>query len=350
MIAPEGFLWVEYQIAGQSVFIVTHYGRHLDEMAAVRLTQKYATPDFLDAHCQDGALYYGVGGGEFDDHRPEIVDGERQDCCATLVARALGVDDGPEWDILLRYVLQDDLNGPLFNEWILGKVVTRMNRFYMDPRMRRRFTDDSEIVTRWALLALDAKYCQNPPNRDFDVKAIRDVMAGLPGFDAAAWFAEAQRTQNYEKALFQEAERTFDQVVQVLPVPETDLKLGVAAQTENWQIPAVARRKGLGAIITRDGGGNTQVFTNGKLGVTLFYAAEKIQAAEQKARGQVDGQGNPWFYHQKMEALMNGSLTAWAPPTKLTLGQVVQMVKDGLRAAARMHRRAQPKQHIKVQR
>ena len=361
MIAPEGEMRVEKNIARHRVTIVTHYGRHLDEIAAIWLVEKYATADFLKQYCRNNELWLGCGGLDFDDHRPEIVEAENPDCCATLIARALDIRDSREGHIL-RYVLKDDKRGPGYQN-TLSKMVNRMNRFYMNPRMRRRFMESPECATQWSIQAIEAKYLENPPTNNFEIAEIRNLMISLTGFNATEWYKKAEHTENYEKGLFKEAESTFDEIVLVEDIPGTDLKLAVV-QTENWQFPAVSRKHGIAAIVTKDSSGNVQIFTNQKFRITLKYVVQNLRFMEQHSNGKhifetdpvilrANGYGLPcskWYYFTAMEACMNGSLTNWMPPTELPLDKIVKIAKEGIRFAVAIGHKAKKKQRIVLKR
>lgn len=89
--------------------VVSHRRPHLDELCAMWLMKKYASGDFVQQHLDpaDGMIKLGVGHGKFDEHQ---ANGKRMawDCCATLVAKALGVFEDPCLKKILLYVRHRD--------------------------------------------------------------------------------------------------------------------------------------------------------------------------------------------------------------------------------------------------
>lgn len=87
--------------------VMSHRRPHLDELCAMWLIKRYGTFDFVEQHLEDGVVKLGIGHGRLDEHR---ANGKRMawDCCATLVAKALGIFNDPCLKKILLYVRHRD--------------------------------------------------------------------------------------------------------------------------------------------------------------------------------------------------------------------------------------------------
>ncbi len=305
--------------------VVTHERPHIDEIGAIWLLRRFGqdlfpgiaeakvifwgnggeTPDgrtALDWE-DDGYLLVGVGRGRFDEH-PDLLNGgarKKEECAATLVAKFLEVEDDPALEKILRYIKNDDLKGGS-GSFDLGKLAQVMYQTH----------DQLEVIT-WATLALEAKYQEQltfwtDTRNEFETKVAIQEVAG----------------------------------------PGRLLRLAII-ESDSDQIGMFYRTRVAGdnaVLIQRRSTGHILIHTNRKHGLKLGDVARLIRVAEIKTKGPVKGkldwpaleqegkfpQAEEWHYAAgEIQALMNGSLTATdVHPTKLSLEQVVELVKIGL--------------------
>jgi hypothetical protein len=308
--------------------IATHKDSHLDEDAAIFLLRWFGeekfpgvseakiafwetggkTPEAFAETCDmEGVLAVGTGWGPFDEHPSPGSEGKPGECAATLVAKALGLEDDPALEPILRYVLNSDLKGS-GNPFDLASLVKVMHQQYPDDPIK---------VMNWAIEALEAKYQEQ----------LRFLTATRAEFEKVA------------------------QVEDVTGPNGRPLKM-VVARSDDPQMNKFARSAlGVNAAIVIQQWpttGNVQIFTNRKFGLTLYDVAQMLRLAEQEAKGKVittdwktlaaEGKvegAEEWYFHYGLMALMNGSLTAkGVPPTRLSLEQITEMVKIGINPGA----------------
>lgn len=300
------------RVAGETVFFDTHEGPHLDEIATKWLIEKFGDKEFLDKYVSNRILEVGIGGGLFDEH-PVNSERKEGECAATLVAKALGVDDNPALEKILKFVVTHDLKGGA-QPFDLASLVKLLHQ---------QFPNDPERVIEWAMVGLEAKYREQ----------LQFFTATKQEFERAAEIEEIQG-----------------------PGRQT-LKM-VTVVSDDEQMSKFARSSfggGAAIIIQRRSSGNVQIYTNKRYGLTLYDVAQMIRLAEQRAKGQVvmtdwetlSSEGKvegteEWFFHHAGQMLLNGSLTAPdVPPTKLSLEQIKEMVRIGINPQAFEQSRAQ---------
>ena len=308
--------------------IATHDDPHLDEIAAIWLLRRHGeekfpgvsearitiwetggpVPDGMAEACDmEGVLAVGTGWvGPFDEHPSPGNGGKPGECAATLVAKALGLEDDPALEPILRYVLNSDTKGSS-NPFDLASLVKVMHQQYPDDPIK---------VMNWAIEALEAKYQEQlkfltKTRAEFERVALVEDVTGPTG-------------------------RSFKMVVACSDDPQMNKfarsALGVSAAI----------------VIQQWSGGNVQIFTNRKSGLTLYDVAQMLRLAEQQAKGKVvttdweklaaEGKvegAEEWYFHYSLMALLNGSLTAkGVPPTRLSLEQIKEIVRIGINPGA----------------
>lgn len=306
--------------------IAVHERPHLDEIAAIWSLRRFGreqfpgvdkadivfwrtggeTPEALADVCQsEGILAIGTGWGPFDEHPSPTQAGRSGECAATLVAKALGVDDDPTLEPILRFVLNSDTKGSS-NPFDLAALVKTMHEQY---------SDDPMGVMAWAMQALEAKYLEQQQflvdtANEFHEKARVDRVAGPRG-----------------------------QITMVVVCSDNE-KMNKFARSSHGARADI--------VIQQWPTGNVQIFVNKRARLTLYDVAQMIRLAEQEkkgkvvtsdwkqlaAEGKVEG-AEEWYFHVGLMALMNGSLTAkGVPPTHLSLEEIRIMVKIGVDPSA----------------
>ena len=303
--------------------IAIHERPHLDEITAVFLLNLFGeekfpgisqagivfwktggeTPEALADVCQsEGILAIGTGWGPFDEHPSPTQAGKSGECAATLVAKALGINDDPILEPTLRFVLTSDTRGSS-NPFDLAALVKTMHE---------KCPDDPIGVMTWAMQALEAKYQEQrrflvDTAREFHEKARVDRVTGPRG----------------------------QAMTMVVICSDNELMNKFARSSHGVKADIIIQKWSIG---------NVQIFVNKKSGLTLYDVAQMLRLAEQEregkvittdwkelgAEGKVKG-AERWYFHVGLMALMNGSLTAkGVPPTRLSLGEIVEMVKIGI--------------------
>lgn len=291
----------QMKVAGETVFFDTHEAPHLDEIAAKWLIEKFGNKEFLDKYAPNRILAVGIGGGPFDEH--PTVNGERKEgeCAATLVAKALRVDDDPALEKILKFVVTHDLNG--------GDQPFDLS--YLVKLLHQQFPDNPEKVIEWAITGLEAKYQE-------------------------------------QLSFFSTTKAEFDRAAEVEEIPrgEQMLRMVTIVSDDNQMSKFV--RSALGGqtaiLIQKRSSANVQIFTNKRFGLNLTDVAQIIRLEEQykkgnivttdwellKAEGKVEGV-EEWYYHLEGQMLLNGSLTTSdIPPTRLSLEQIKEIVRIGV--------------------
>ncbi|MDO8515705.1 MAG: hypothetical protein Q7S28_00445 [bacterium] len=322
--------------------IVTHEKTHVDEYEAIRLLRKFGevmfpgistakviywkmggeTPDGRSAedYERDGVLLVGVGGGRFDEHPTVNVERKAGECAATLVAKALGVQDDPALAEILKYVVANDLKGGAqpFDIASLAKL------------MHQQHPDNPEMVMEWVLAGLEAKY-----QEQFQF-----------------W---TSTKEDFERNAQVEEIATGGKLIKIVSIISDGDQISKFARSEHGGYAAVVIQKRLS--------GNVQIYTNKRSGVTLYDVAQMLRLAEQEKKGHVvttdwdtlssEGKvagAEEWFFHKEGQMILNGSLTATGvSPTKLSLEEILDIIRIGLNPAlCRANRFQKDREKMKV--
>jgi hypothetical protein len=294
-------LELEIEVVGKKVVIRTHERPHFDEIVAKWLIEKYADKEFLQKYASGGIIEVGIGGGPFDEHRKDKEE-KQEECAATLVAKALGLDDDPVFKKLLRFTVTTDQKGGSqpFDIASLTKI------------LHQQFPNNPEKVIKWVEMGIEAKY-----------------------YEQSQFFKEAR--EEFRKA---------GKIEWIKGPGGQKLKM-VSIISGNSQVAKYARSVNGGQaaiVIQKHPKGNVQIFTNKRFRLKLFDVVRVIRLEEQKAKGKVivrdwqklESEGEiegieEWFYYKIGEMLLNGSLTAPdVPPSRLSLERIEELVKIAL--------------------
>lgn len=276
-----------------------------------------ATPDGRSASEweKDGTLAIGTGGGRLDEH-PNLENSRKEnECAATLVAKALGLEDDPGLAPILKFAVQNDLSGA-GHPSDLAHVLKDMLK-----------------------------------NPETDPYAAIDWL--FKGLDAQHWVQE------------QFLDKAWDEFYAAAEVEEVSDGNGgtyamVTVKSDNPEIAKFSRSR-FGAmasiVIQRLSSGQTLVFTQKQFRpqvqpgdirpvdfrdfleiARMIRSAERIQNGigddlpwrELEIEGVVPGSEN-WFVHYKLQAILNGGRTASdTPATKLNLQAIQEFVRIAL--------------------
>lgn len=306
--------------------IATHLRPHLDEIVTIWLLWKFGKEKFpgiekaeiqywsedakktAKEYEEEGILLVGIGGGKFDEHATRKEERKKDSCAATLVATALGLNEDPLLENLIRFTLRTDINSS--NPFDLAWSVQVLNH---------EWPNDSEKVFKQIIPILDAYY-------------------------------------EKQKEFSGETKEEFKKKAQIedIQVCLKTLKL-VTITSDNEQVAKFARSKhGCEAAVTiqKKSKGNVQIFTSKRYFLNLTDLVMMIRIEEQRAKGKIlmkpkelspkeycehlskEGtlqEAEEWFFHKETQALLNGSLTKPdIPPTKLTLDKIKELIKIGV--------------------
>lgn len=291
-------------ICGQPITIISHAQMHLDEILALWLIEKFATPVWLTKHCVEQTLMLGVGRGEFDEHPVAAGDQRtKEDCCATLVAKSLGVADNRALGQILKFVFNVDVKG-VGQPFDLYNMVKVLNGMY---------SEDPSRVINWVYEALEAKYAEQLE------------------FAAAI---EAANKAKMEKVSVPGGE------LRVLIVHTDNTVVNRAAMSDFGSKPDL--------LIIKNSRHQVQIFANRKSNLHLARIARFLRIAEWRARKlnpavteeQLCGQESShpadcWYYFAVSgEMILNGSIAhPDVPATKLSLPMVLDCIRLGLLSA-----------------
>lgn len=294
------------EVAGREIDFKTHDSPHLDELVAQWLVERFGGEGFLQKYAASGTLTVGIGGGAFDEHPANGNGRKENECAATLIAKALSVDEDPALEGILRFVKRQDLKGGI-QPFDLADVVRTMYDIKLPL---------TEILN-WVFTALDAKY----------------------------------RQQVQFLTMTREEFKKLAQIEQVA-VGARALTL-VTVRSDDEQMAKLARsRYGANAdiVILQNSSGQTQIFANKKSGLGGCFndIIRMLRLEEQKAKGDVkttdwlaiEAEGKvegaeEWYYLSEGQMILNGSKTAPnVPPTKLSLERIQEIVRIGINPGA----------------
>lgn len=286
--------------------IWTHPCPHLDEIMAIFLLRKYGQKLFPDVSkaqiefrraegdatgnpedCEElfaqKILALGTGKGPFDEH--DVASTKDGECCATLVAKYLGVAKYPELKQLLAETLANDRNGVACSLSIdLGAL------YHRDVGIDLRAEDQMSVVDK-VLNLTDARWQEQYDFHHTTSAEIRDQA---------------------DKRTFQIGERTI-KVMMIM--------------TDNRQVAKRAFFEGNDVVVIRNDRGHTQVLINNKTlgGVSLENVVRILRIMERRKSGEPlclskwsdfgqEGMLFNWHYQVErrtgFQALLNGSTTA----------------------------------------
>ena len=340
--------FVRYQIkvAGIWIWCLNHYRPHLDEVEAAFLLMKYGTKKFLAEHCfrigKEYLVRVGCMKGEFDEHRDHRGERKKDECAATLVAKALGCEE----DAALKYTKASDLDGGEKQKNGLASTLWMLQRM---------FPLRQEEVVNWGLTALMAKDMAAPESDNFSVDEIaKYVETKLPDH-ANTWCQLLAEGRAAQKAAFEAAVKQIKAEGKVLVIDgpqgdkQTERKLRLLViESDNTEVARAARFKDSGAnadiVVVRNSNGLVSVTPSARANLKFFDLAQIIRCEEKKARGNTtfdtwrelssEGPGSDeiWFFAHAGQFLLNGSLTAPATePTRLSLDDIVEYIKIAVR-------------------
>ncbi|KKQ77548.1 MAG: hypothetical protein A3A96_02355 [Candidatus Zambryskibacteria bacterium RIFCSPLOWO2_01_FULL_39_39] len=305
--------------------IITHPRPHLDEIVAIFLLSLYGEekyPGIRDAitnrkifacrvedleataegYEQSGYIMLGVGGGRYDEHGVNGESRKKGDCCATLVAKDLGVDKLRELSKILKFVTGGDLNGNS-QPFDLSALVGLINGQY---------PDDPFPAIDFAFAALNAKYAEQ---YDFH------VIAG----------------EEAKKATVEEVLTASGKKLRIVTVKTDCEAVGKYIRSEYGG--------GADIIIQKNSRRQVQIFTDKRSGLNMTDTAQILRLVEQESKDQevvtsdwnlLAGEGKvigaeEWYFFPTGNMLLNGSLTAPnTPPTNIALQDIQSLVKIGV--------------------
>ena len=304
--------------------IITHEKPHLDEITAIWLLKRFGevkfpgiskaeiifwntggkAPDNQSAEDYEakGVLLIGVGGGRFDEHPTATKNRKEGECAATLVAKALGINDNPALSIILKFVTDKDLKGS-GTPFDLGGVV----KTWLQQR-----PDEPIKAIGWVMVGLDVKYQEQ-----------------------LSFLTETKEEFEKNSYIFQTTGPKGDKI-----------KVAVC-RSDDQQINKFARSVYGGnasIVVQQQTTGNVQIFVDGRSGLKLYEVVKLIRLKEQMVKGEIitnnwkelalDGKvagAEEWYFQESGQMLLNGSLTAnGVPPTKLTLDEIIRLIVVGV--------------------
>ncbi len=350
-------------IAGKEIPINTHNMSHYDEAVAACLANQFGDEYFLNKYCHDNRLYLGIGGGDFDEHSREGGDYKKKnECCTTLMAKALGVDKRPELQKIFRFTKINDRKGS-HHPRDIATVLNHLHRQNIDP--------EAQVENiNWAMRGTMVKL-YDWENGDFTIEHIAKVAKQLiaeqkitiEDINPDQWLKKGQdaiilHQKYFEDALVEFTEKIALGQVRAIKI-ESDGRILpiVAIESDNYRMGAALRSdKGVSAAVVIQkskkekicsleySGDLVSISSNQKFKLRLNEAAAIIRYEEQQrngemitdqwpylgAEGEVVGAEN-WYFDTDMQALLNGSLThPEVPSTQLSLNALFYYTQIGI--------------------
>jgi len=339
--------------------IVTHYRPHADELIALIFLKNFpegeekfpgvktASIEFLSTGklplnktYKDfpDSIFLGVGSGPFDEHETSSQERAKGEVCATLVAKALGIEGKPELQGILNVVRNEDLN-----------VATEKDALsIMIKFLHSCFKDDADLIYKWAEIAYLAHIrlaLESGAAEPFTLGATKQILKSQ-NHPESKWFEETiNKAILHQHAEFQKAQSEFDQNSTVWRVKAYDEKpVSIAfIKSDNEEMGKAARSRGLEMIIQKNSRGNVFIFTNRKRGLNLSSVIALLRLAEQHFAGNMQVSDTntlcsvgmiadiPWYLFYTRDMIFNGSLTTKdIPPTQIPEEKMIQIILEGI--------------------
>lgn len=293
--------------------IVTHGTPvHLDELVGKLLFTRYgedkfpgigtanfraitATDNVAELQKRDDVILLGLGGGPFDEHGAGGNEEKAKECCATLIAKFLGLDQDFCWRTILKYVLHTDKNSPNLTLDLAPTVMRLQKQGF-----------GLNAVSTYVELTVNAAY---NAQKGFSQTSLKDVK---------------------EEELMINGERRFIAV----------------AKGDDQDIPRYMRFLGATVVVVENSNGHIQVLTNREYKLDVRDILRILRIWEQKKDGDKTNKVEDWkvleteeiiptipqwYYHKDGNNILNGaSARPDLPATKLSLEEVVRAVRIGL--------------------
>lgn len=291
---------------------------HLDEMVAYLLLRRYgeeklpgvSTASFRalaqgdsieELQMRNDVLLLGLGTGSFDEHVFNGDKSKKDECCATLVAQFLNMEQDAHWMYVLRYVLHTDRHRPSLVLDLASSVV-RFQLLGWDVFSVLPYVE----ITVDAALQEQRKFFSADFIGGLEVgKSVRREEIEINGEQHWAAVIEGDNPALVKQARFFGAALVIvknpqTQQVQILSTNHLRLKMRVVTRVIRY----MEQKKGE------------------KILVADWSALEQEGTIEQVPQ---------WFYHKEMENLMNGGRSR--PdilPTALTIEEILFAVRTAL--------------------
>lgn len=333
--------------------IVTHFRPHADELIAIILFKNFpegeekfegvsnAKIEFLSTgKLPEGKTYkdfpdtifLGVGGGPFDEHETELKERSEGEVCATLVAKALGLENRSELQAILDIVKKEDLDGAKEKD-----SLSVMIKF-----LHSCFKDDYETIYKWAEMAYMA-HIGREVERAFTLESARELLKEHRDF--SWWEDTIQKALKYQDEEYKKALKEFDEKAikeKILGYDQKPIQFSFI-ESDNEEMGKAARTRMSQLIVQRNSRGNVFIFTYRKRNLDLTSVAILLRLAEQHFSGEIKVKdteilsqtGNiadiPWYLFYTRDSIFNGSLTTKdVLPTKIPKEKLISIIKEGI--------------------
>ncbi|MDD5043769.1 MAG: hypothetical protein PHD51_03860 [Patescibacteria group bacterium] len=339
-----------------------------------------------DELLKTGTLCLGIGRGRFDDHAPE----NKGETASSLMAMFLGIENEKGVKNFLRYTHNVDsrANGDSFDLANMLKVYWQAYaNMPLSPEERR---EKEMMVFDWAAAAIIAKLENPEMPKGFHVKKLLkqcqqeaekeklditpsdyiDIEKYVEQIDKGQrirpwglavlaeiitqktgdqqWFYDAVLVKIRDRIYYRYQLGEFDRKAKIFQITAPNgQQIRIATLNDDGAYHNKIFRNENGGkcdiLIQKTSAGNVQIYTNSrsknKLPIKTVIAIIRSVELEKK---KIDSRRFPmpylekygeideipiWFYSERGEMLLNGSLTADKPATTLTLEQLLQIVK-----------------------
>jgi hypothetical protein len=359
--------------------IITHNRPHADELVALMLLKKFPQgeekfsgvstaevsflttgelPNGQTAKDFPDTVFLGCGGGDFDEHATSQKGRTEGECCATLVAKYLGINMDPALQKILTFIKSEDLKGSVVkNE--LPTIIKLLHSFYKDEYFK---------ISKWVEDAYYAIYnneldkwnsIKEESNRELVWKEMKgkwqrptlenilELLKGNDYKDIIWWEKFVNDAIDYQKSRFIEAQDEFKNkaVISDMQTKGGQMIRVCFVNSDNEEMNKYARSIGMHVVLQINSRGNCLIMTDRKKKIDLSYSFVLIRMAEQYYRdgikmkdqnilskeGFVDGIPY-WYLFKTKEMGFNGSLTTTdVEPTKIPHNKLFELLKEGLK-------------------
>ena len=291
-----------------------HQAPHVDELVGALAIIEEATDEFLERYGR--TIRLGHGGGPFDEHRRGGQERQEGQCCATLVAQALGLLEDSAWKRLFRYAYFTDVGKPLGG----GKPGSFEVRSPFDLTNLSKLTWRDNVTT-----------LRNPS----DEQRCETVLGFLRYLQLFLWKQQkflAAQEEIFFTGRIEEIARGRKRPLRVLFI-----------QSDNYETNAAGRAQGADVVMQHHtSSGNCNVYTanTSKVDLTDFVVSlhvREMQLAEVKRIPdwldlRKDGmpEGSCWYFTSMHQQVHNGTEHHNVPPSKIPLEEREELLLQAL--------------------